>query len=60
MIFVCHGATLGHVSGHVGMCHMDVQENFKNQTKIEGVVALTIKTRPGVQQCQAQGQVFCP
>ena len=26
MIFVFHGATLGHVSGHVGTCHVDVQQ----------------------------------
>ena len=25
VIFVFHGPTLGHVSGHVGMCHVDVQ-----------------------------------
>ena len=25
VIFVFHGPTLVHVSGHVGMCHVDVQ-----------------------------------
>ena len=29
MIFVFHGAPLGHVSGHMGTCHMDVQEMKK-------------------------------
>ena len=28
-IFVFHGATLGHVSGHVGTCHVDVQQMKK-------------------------------
>ena len=31
-IFVFHGPTLGHVSGHVGTCHMDFQ-----QIRIEGL-----------------------
>ena len=32
VIFVFHGALLGHVSGHVGTCHVDVQ-----QIRIEGL-----------------------
>ena len=28
-IFVFDGATLGHVSGHVGTCHVDVQQMKK-------------------------------
>ena len=29
LTFVFHGAPLGHISGHVGTCHMDVQEMKK-------------------------------
>ena len=29
VIFVFHGAPLGHVSGHVGTCHVDVQQMKK-------------------------------
>ncbi len=25
VFFVFHGPTLGHVSGHVGTCHVDIQ-----------------------------------
>ena len=33
-------------------------QNFSKQNEIEQV--FINGTRPGVQQCQAQGQVFCP
>ena len=29
VIFVFHGAPLGHVSGHVGTCHVEVQKMKK-------------------------------
>ena len=31
-----------------------------NKFNIPSEVYYQIQTRPGVQQCQAQGQVFCP
>ena len=51
VIFVSHGPTLGHVSDHVGMCHVERSWKadtfrhtiFENRTKIEGVMALTIQ-----------------
>ena len=39
-----------------------VIDNLLQQSTIELMLAVGIhrRTRPGVQQCQAQGQVFCP
>ena len=34
--------------------HLSFQEDLSRPHMIR------IETRPGVQQCQAQGQVFCP
>ena len=46
VIFVFHGATLGHVSGHMGTCHVDVQQmkkkNFENRIKIKGLIIIII------------------
>ena len=35
VIFIFHGQALGHVSGHVGTCHVDVQ-----QIRIKGLEKL--------------------
>ena len=57
VIFIFHGLSLGHVSGHVGTCHVDVQQIrieglgkllclgtkiFKNGPELEGVMTLTV------------------
>ena len=40
VIFIFHGPTLGHISGHVGTCHMVVQ-----QMKIKGLGKLICSIR---------------